>query len=84
MYVGMCMSVCSCVCLRIACAYVNLNFWPTRYGTAHFTLAIPILHCFYLYKLNRPLHLLLQKTGQSAHASSDCSVSPTAVTILAT
>ena len=31
MYVGVCMSVCSCVCLRIAYAYVNLNYWLTRF-----------------------------------------------------
>ena len=81
MYVGVCMSVCSCVCLRIAYAYVNLNFWPTRFLWYR---AFYISYFFYLYKLNHTLRLLLQKNGQSAHAGAACSVSPIAITILAT
>ena len=43
-----------------------------------------LLLFFYLYKLNHTLCLLLQKNGQSAHASAARSVSPIAVTILVT
>ena len=88
MYVGVCMSVCSWVCLGIAYAYVNLNFWPTRfvwYRTFYIGYSDPALF-YILYKVNHTLRLLFQnkKPGQSAHASAVCSVSPIAVTILTT
>ena len=92
------MWVCACLYVRAYVCVLRMRkpkflAYGILYGTAHFTLAIPIMHCFHVYKRNHTLRLLLKKkkkntpknkqTGQSAYTSA-ASVSRIAVTILAT
>ena len=75
MYVGVCMSVCSYICLR-AYAYVKPFFLRNSYGTAHSKFAVPILHCFYSYKLNYTFTLAAAKGLIGLHMpaqSAQCS-----------
>ena len=72
MYVGVCMSVCSYIVRMFTCCVCECKIQYfcllDSYGTAHNKLATPTLHCFYSYKLNYTLRLLLQKDCTCQHS----------------